>query len=217
MNTIKVTPSNSNFYVFSPIYIPALDLFDCIRTQKKVIKHAGGTYSGVQKTLWGDINLYYDLFSRKDRKNIFYDTYYSVFGTHRGVKNSFQKVCHRFNHVFFHASIMLMRKKGIIPVEYSFLDYEKIQNQKNVHWQFGLQIHSLIYQDRYGNLVEITLNEVSGKEFSAYQARVFKLLDPDILSAEYIISGKDIIKKLADGSLDQFAYAHRAAVRHILK
>ena len=218
-NKIILTSKNSNFpnfpnfYVFCAIYFPKFDLFDCVITKNNVIKHTGGTYSGTQKKIWENPGVYYNIFSNLERKRFFYETYTKVFGTHLGLKKIFQKVSKfELDYISFHASIMLMRKKGIIPLKFIFLDYEELSG----HYQIGLQIQTLMFK-KNGEFIEIDLNSVSADVLlSDYQKREYTLLDNEI-DDNCIISGKDIIKKLSDGSLDNFAFSHRTIVREILQ
>ena len=215
-SVILSIPQNSNFYVFCAIYFRKFDLFDCVQKQSTIIKHVGGTYSSCHKYLWQKPELFYNIFSTEDRKKVFYDTYGKVFNTHKGVKEAFQKVCQNFNHISFHisfhASLMLMRKKGIIPTGYCLVDYEELSG----HCQIGLQIQTLMFKKK-GKFIEIDLNSVSADVLlSDYQKREYTLLDNET-KKDYVISGKDIIKRLSDGSLENFAFSHRTLVREILQ
>lgn len=209
-NKIILTSKNANFYVFCAIYFRKFDLFDCVITKNNVIKHTGGTYSGTQKKIWENPDVYYNIFSNLQRKRFFYETYTKVFGTHLGLKKNFQKVS-QLDYISFHASIMLMRKKGIIPLKFIFLDYEELSG----HYQIGLKIQTLMFK-KNGEFIEIDLNSVSEDVWLDYQKREYTLLDNEI-DDNCIISGKDIIKKLSDGSIENFAFSHRTIVREILQ
>ena len=91
------------------------------------------------------------------------------------------------------------------------MDYEELSG----HYQIGLKIQTLMFK-KNGEFIEIDLNSVSEDVWLDYQKREYTLLDNEI-DDNCIISGKDIINKLSDGSIENFAFSHRTIVREILQ
>jgi hypothetical protein len=74
-----------------------------------------------------------------------------------------------------------------------------------------------LFSKKKGEFIEMDLNldSISADVLIDYQQREYTLLDNEI--KDYFISGKDIIKKLSDGHLENFAFSHRTIVREILQ